>query len=65
MRGVRQALDLAFIAPDGRIAEIVTLPPCATSCPRHTPAAAYGSVLEVRGGLLGELGIAVGDRVER
>ena len=65
MRGVRQALDVAFIAPDGRIAEIVTLQPCIASCPRHTPAADYTSVLEVRGGLLAALGIAAGDRVER
>ena len=64
MRGVRQPLDVAFLGPDGRIAEVVTLEPCAGSCPRHTPESQYGSVLEVRGGLLAELGIGIGDRIE-
>jgi uncharacterized membrane protein (UPF0127 family) len=64
MRGVHQSLDIAFIGPDGRIAEVVTLQPCGSACPRHAPAEAYESALEVRGGLLAELGIAVGDRVE-
>ena len=64
MRDTLVALDLAFIDATGRVAEVTTLEPCrADPCPRHTPAAPYRQVLEVRAGWLGERGIGVDSTV--
>jgi uncharacterized protein len=55
-------LDIIFILPDGRIENIAenTIPYSTDPVASTAPVAA---VLEVRGGLTGELGIAPGDKV--
>ena len=64
MRGTRIALDLAFIDASGRVTEVTTLQPCrADPCPTFTPTDPYRMVLEVRAGLLGELGAGAGSRL--
>ena len=62
MKNTPIALDIIFIAPDRRIANIETAVPYSLE---SVPSAGdVIGVFEIRGGLAGELGIAPGDTVE-
>jgi len=61
MRNTRIPLDIIFVTSSGRIANIITADPM-TDTPRRSKGRAI-AVLELRGGLAAELGIAPGDRV--
>ena len=62
MKNTPIALDIIFIAPDRRIANIETAVPY--SLESVPSAGEVIGVFEIRGGLAGELGIAPGDKVE-
>jgi len=58
-------LDLLWLDANGTIVDISrNLPPCQEDpCPNYFPKAPYTIVLEVRGNLAAEHGLAVGDRL--
>ncbi|MEC4805190.1 MAG: DUF192 domain-containing protein [Jaaginema sp. PMC 1079.18] len=65
MYNVKIPLDMVFLY-QGEVVEVLSnVPPCeAMPCDTYGPEALVDRVIELRGGLAIELGIAVGDRVE-
>src|SRR5690554_344501 len=62
-------LDIAFIDQEGVVVGIITVPPCRTlsnprSCPRYPSPKPFLAALEVNAGLLGSLGVQVGNKIE-
>ena len=55
MRGVVMPLDIAFVGPDGRVLDVLTMPLCETDpCPTFRPAQPFRWAIEtVAGGLSG------------
>jgi uncharacterized membrane protein (UPF0127 family) len=66
MKNVRIPLDMVFIHDDQIMAIANNVPPCqADPCPTYGPGRqAIDYVIELRGGLAGELGLQAGDTVE-
>lgn len=63
MRGVTMALDIAFVAADGRVLSVLTMPPCtADPCPTYAPSSPYRWAIETPAG--GLVGVAAGDQIE-
>lgn len=64
MRNVSINLDMVFLR-DGVVQAIIpNVPPCSTEpCPTYGPDIPVDSVMELRGGRAGELGLQVGDRL--
>lgn len=67
MYRTRLPLDIAFADPDGRIVEILTMPPCASAqqfmCPQYPPGVPYSMALEVNAGFFAARGVEVGDHL--
>jgi len=61
MRGVGQALDIAWWDGTGRVVGKTTMGTCAWQCPTYAPAAVYVGALEAPAGDLG--GVRLGDKV--
>jgi uncharacterized membrane protein (UPF0127 family) len=61
MRGVGQALDIAWWDGMGRVVGKTTMPTCVRECPTYVPAVEYVGALEAPAGDLAT--VAVGDRV--
>lgn len=58
-------LDIAFWDDAGRVVDVQTMTPCtADPCQIYSAAQPYIGAVEVRGGLLGHLGIHAGDAVQ-
>jgi uncharacterized membrane protein (UPF0127 family) len=65
MKNTLIPLSIAFVGPDGRIATILDMRPCATdACPTYRAAAPYVLAIEVNAGFFDRNGIEVGDRAE-
>ena len=65
MKNTLIPLSIAFWDREGRIVAILDMEPCtADSCPRYEAGTSYVGAVEVEQGLLDELGIGLGDRVE-
>lgn len=60
-------LDIAYLAEDGEILQILTMQPCASGNPRNCPsypsAQPFKAALELNAGAFGEYGITTGDYV--
>ena len=59
-------LDIAFLAPDGAVQEVLAMEPCPDGlqeCPRYHPSRPYARALEVERGKAAAFGIAAGARV--
>ena len=58
------ALEIAFVAADGRIVEILPMEPCEEEpCEIYAPEESYRAALEVSDGGLTEQGVRAGDRM--
>jgi uncharacterized protein len=63
MRGVVMPLDIAFVGPDGRVLDVLTMPLCDTDpCPTYRPATPFRWAIETPAG--GLSGVADGDLIE-
>ncbi|MGA1562464.1 MAG: DUF192 domain-containing protein [Gammaproteobacteria bacterium] len=61
MKDTRIALDAGFLGEDGRLVEVISMPPCTREpCPLYAPRAAYRYVLEMRAGWFAEHGLRPG-----
>jgi uncharacterized protein len=57
-------LEIAFVAADGRIVEILSMEPCAEEpCEIYAPAESYRAALEVSDGWMTRQGVRAGDRM--
>lgn len=64
MKDTRFPLDLVFVAPDERVAEVLRMEPCdGDDCPEYSPTAPYLYAVELPAGYAEEFGIAPGIRV--
>ena len=58
-------LEIAFVAADGRIVEILSMEPCEEEpCEIYAPEESYRAALEVPDGWLTERGVRAGDRMD-
>jgi len=59
-------LDIAYLAEDGTVRAIRSMPPCPEeqSCPSYPAGAPYSAALEVNQGWFAKHGVTVGDRAE-
>ncbi len=57
-------LDIAFWNEEGKIVDILQMPPCeAEPCPHYPPSANYVSAVEVNMGLMQASGVSIGDQI--
>lgn len=64
MRDTLVALDIAFVAADGEILDVMAMDPCTSEpCAVHDPGVPYRSALEVPQGFFERIGIRAGDRL--
>lgn len=62
MKDTLVPLDIAYVAADGRVVDVVAMDPCeAEPCPTYPPDAPYRTTLEVSQGWFAEVGLDVGD----
>ncbi len=68
MKDTRFALDLLFVGTDGRIREVLEMPPCTEGaegdCPTYAASSPYLFAVEVPAGIAKEFGLAPGTSVE-
>jgi uncharacterized membrane protein (UPF0127 family) len=65
MKDTPVPLSIAFWASDGRIVELLDMPPCTTGrrCPTYRPGRPFVGALEANRGFFARHGVEVGDRV--
>ncbi len=67
MYRTRFPLDIAFADSDGRIVEVLTMPPCVSTqrylCPQYPPGVPYWMALEVNAGFFAAHDIEIGNRL--
>lgn len=65
MKNTLVPLQIAYVAADGRIVDLVEMVPCeADPCDTYPPDAPYRTTLEVPSGWFDSVGIDVGDHIE-
>jgi uncharacterized membrane protein (UPF0127 family) len=61
MKDTRIPLDAGFLDTQGRLLEVISMPPCTRDpCPLYAPHSAYRYVLEMRAGWFTEHGLRPG-----
>ena len=67
MYNTRIPLDIAFLAPDGTIVDILSMAPCpakrSRDCPTYRPSSGYQYALEVNSGYFEQRGVRPGHRI--
>jgi uncharacterized protein len=65
MKNTRIPLQIAYVAADGEVVDVLDMDPCeADPCPSYVPRAPYRYALEVNAGALDEAGVEPGWRLE-